>query len=203
MPTLTGIGCRIRWWPSAWRLRWGWGEALHSWILNVFYKGPSLGGRALVTVGNAAVILGAAVGLSRLARNASGAERAEWGFAILLWPCLYFLFFLATRSSYALFTWYYLPVLPFLLLVVAVGWQRLAMAAPPAAAWGLLFAFLAYVPFQTWRQAIPPKASLRQRGPGRALPGGGAHPGCGGRCGVGSAFRDDRRGGSAGLFRAR
>ena len=143
-------------------LKVGCGEALHSWILNVFYKGPSLGGRALVTVGNLAVLAGAAAGLARLRKHPAGAERAGLCMTILLWPGLYFLF-----------SWPRAPAMPCSPGItcpcclsscwwwrwVGSGWRA---AAPPAAGWALLFAFLAYVPFQTWRQDIPRKHRFAQ-----------------------------------------
>lgn len=130
----------------------GFADALYSWILNVFYKGPSLGGVTAVTLANLLAMAGAAAGFRR-ARRADG---IPW--ELLAWPGLYFLFFIATRSSYILFTWYYLPVLPFLLVFIVCGLERLAAGRlGESAAWALVFAFLALVPWQTHRQKLPAK----------------------------------------------
>ena len=126
-------------------------EGLRAWVLNVFYKGPCLGGFALATLGNALFVIGAAMGYRRGPR-----APAPWG--ILLWPGLYFLFFMATGASYILFTWYFLPVLPFLILFLTAGLERLARdRVPEKAAWIGLLLFLAYVPAQTFRQRLPEK----------------------------------------------
>ena len=132
-------------------LRVGALESLESWILNVFYKGPSFGGRAVVTVAN---LLAAAAAAWGFARRPGGP--VPW--ALLAWPCAYILFFLATRSSYALFTWYYLPVLPFAILFLVAGLRRLVpLGKANGSAWAILFAFLVYVPVQTFLQGIPQK----------------------------------------------
>lgn len=47
-------------------------EGLRSWILNVFYKGPSLGGVSAVTLGNLLVMTGAAAGFLRRDRARFG-----------------------------------------------------------------------------------------------------------------------------------
>ena len=101
-------------------------EGLRSWILNVFYKGPSLGGVSAVTLGNLLAIAGAAAGFLRRDGNRPGAVPWE----LLVWPFLYFLFFTVTRSSYVLFTWYYLPVLPFLILFLSAGLDRFGGRTP-------------------------------------------------------------------------
>jgi hypothetical protein len=149
-------------------------EGLRSWILNVFYKGPTLGGITAVTLGNLLAMAGAAAGFLRAggwkggwngagSGAGSGSMSANPGFAavpweILVWPFLYFLFFTVTRSSYILFTWYYLPVLPFLILFLTAGLDRLAIGRlPEKAAWAGLLAFLIAVPVQTLRQGLPRK----------------------------------------------
>jgi hypothetical protein len=77
---------------------------------------------------------------------------------ILVWPIVYFLFFMVTRSSYILFVWYYLPVLPFLLAFIFCGLNRLAAGRiSERTAWLLVLAFLVYVPVQTYQQRIPEK----------------------------------------------
>ena len=65
------------------------------------------------------------------AASAAGpsARRRPIPWELLAWPAVYFLFFTATRSSYILFTWYFLPVLPFLILFLVAGLARLAEAA--------------------------------------------------------------------------
>ncbi len=143
----------------------GFMEGMRSWILNVFYKGPTLGGITVVTLGNLLAIAGAAAGFLRIgSRGENGAkgEMCKKGAAvpweILVWPFLYFLFFTVTRSSYILFTWYYLPVLPFLILFLAAGLDRLSDGRlPEKAAWAGLLAFLVAVPVQTLRQGLPRK----------------------------------------------
>jgi hypothetical protein len=138
-------------------------EGLQSWILNVFYKGPSFGGVTAVTLGNLLILAGAAAGFLRK-RPTGGAMQASapagraipW--ELLVWPFLYFLFFTVTRSSYVLFTWYYLPVLPFLILFLAAGLDRLAEGRlPDRLAWAGLSLFLLWVPWQTFRQQLPAK----------------------------------------------
>ncbi|MEO6095936.1 MAG: hypothetical protein ABIW76_09700 [Fibrobacteria bacterium] len=158
-------------------IRVGLFEGLHSWILNVFYKGPSFGGVSAVTLANILIVAGAAAGflrkpgasgtafLSRGYPAGAGTERSAppaigrvipW--ELLAWPFLYFLFFTATRSSYILFTWYYLPVLPFLILFLTAGLGRLADGRlSPRIAWAGLSAFLLFVPWQTFRQHLPAK----------------------------------------------
>ena len=136
----------------------GFMEGLRSWILNVFYKGPSLGGVTAVTLGNLLAVAGAAAGFLRKGGKAGkgGTESVPW--EMLAWPFLYFLFFTVTKSSYILFTWYYLPVLPFLLLFLAAGLDRLASGLlPEKAAWAALLVFLIGVPVQTLRQELPRK----------------------------------------------
>ncbi|MDB5104294.1 MAG: putative rane protein [Fibrobacteres bacterium] len=141
----------------------GFAEGLRSWILNVFYKGPCLGGTTVVTLANLAAMAAAAAGFLRPRRPGDpGAGTGVTGRAVpwelLAWPFLYFLFFTVTRSSYILFTWYYLPVLPFLILFLAAGIGRLARdRLPSKAAWAVLLAFLAYVPAQSFRQRLPQK----------------------------------------------
>lgn len=135
-------------------IRVGFSDGIWAWILNVFYKGPSFGGVTAVTIANGLILLAAAAGFLR-ARKADGSH-APWG--LLAWPFLYFLFFMATRSSYALFTWYFLPVLPFLILFLIAGIERLLRdRAPASLQWGLFFGFLAFVPAQTFRQQLPQK----------------------------------------------
>ncbi len=136
----------------------GFREGLAAWILNVFHKGPCLGGATLTAALNLAVLAGAALGF---ARRQAPEERAPW--PLLAWPFCYFLFFLLSGASYALFTWYYLPVLPFLILFLVAGLHRLSAGrAPEPAVWGGLFLFLAYVPAQTFRQHLPAKHVLAQ-----------------------------------------
>ncbi|HKP94503.1 MAG TPA: hypothetical protein VJ385_01980 [Fibrobacteria bacterium] len=130
-------------------------EGLRSWILNVFYKGPCLGGFTLTTLGNLLVLGAAAAGFLR--------RKARIPWALLAWPSLYFLFFTCTGASYALFTWYYLPVLPFLILFLAEGLRRLAEdRVPPQALRAGLFLFLAYVPAQTFLQGLPRKHAFAE-----------------------------------------
>lgn len=132
----------------------GFGEGIQAWILNVFYKGPSFGGVTAVTLANFLVIGAALAGYAR-GWKADG-TRAPW--SLLAWPFLYFLFFMATRSSYALFTWYFLPVLPFLILFLIGGVERLLRDRLQASLhWALFFGFLAWVPAQTFRQRLPQK----------------------------------------------
>lgn len=139
----------------------GLGEALWSWIANVFYKGPTLGGQSLVTLGNILAIAGAIAGFLRrgpVADSPATGSLRPFPPSLLAWPLAYFLFFMATRSSYILFTWYYLPVLPFLILAIVHGLARLfAGRLKPIAAYAALFAFLVYVPAQTMYQETPRK----------------------------------------------
>jgi hypothetical protein len=136
-------------------------EGLRSWILNVFYKGPSLGGTTLTTLANLSAIAVAAAGFLRFRKAETSDDSSAVGHApweLLAWPFLYFLFFTVTRSSYVLFTWYFLPVLPFLILFIVSGIERALRGRLPAwMAWAGLLAFLAYVPFQTFRQQLPRK----------------------------------------------
>ncbi|MDQ3000676.1 MAG: hypothetical protein M3Y08_05390 [Fibrobacterota bacterium] len=142
-------------------------DGLQSWVLNVFYKGPCLGGTTLTTLANLSAIAIAAVGFWHAReRGSTNGKDARWTLAagspvpweLLVWPFLYFLFFTVTRSSYILFTWYYLPVLPFLILFIVSGIERAMRGRLPAGvAWAGLFAFLAYVSFQTFRQQLPQK----------------------------------------------
>ena len=137
----------------------GFADAIYSWILNVFYKGPTTGGVTAVTLINLLAMAGAAAGFLRAQRRSSAAVPWE----LLVWPVCYFLFFMATRSSYILFTWYYLPVLPFLLLFAICGLERLASGRLGGkAAWLLVGLFLAYVPWQTFRQHLPRKHRFAQ-----------------------------------------
>jgi hypothetical protein len=109
----------------------------------------------LTTALNAFAIAAAALGFRR------DPARAPWG--LLAWPFLYFLFFTVTGASYILFTWYYLPVLPFLILFLAAGIQALAAdRLPSKAAWLGLALFLAYVPAQTFRQQLPRKHAFAE-----------------------------------------
>lgn len=131
-------------------------EGLNSWILHVFFKGPSTGGVTAVTLVNILAIAGATVGF--LSRRHSKATYADFPWQILVWPGLYFLFFMVTQSSYILFVWYYLPVLPFLLAIIFCGLDRLAKGrVGDGTAWILVLVFLIYVPVQTYRQHIPQK----------------------------------------------
>jgi hypothetical protein len=82
----------------------------------------------------------------------------------LAWPAAYFLFMLASGASYVLFPWYFLPVLPFLILVLIDGLWRRMEGFPPSAAWALLFSFLAFVPVQTFRQQLPAKHRFAEAG---------------------------------------
>lgn len=135
-------------------IRVGLGEAAWSWIANVFYKGPTFGGITAVTAANLALIGAAAAGFLR--RAGAGGRPFPW--LLLAWPAAYFAFYLATRSSYILFTWYYLPVLPFLILAAAAGMARLAEGRlREAPAYALLIAFCALVAVQTIRQDLPGK----------------------------------------------
>ena len=142
----------------------GFVDGLRAWMLNVFYKGPTFGGARAITLANALILVGAVVGyLRRRNRNSPSVLHADrlipW--QILVWPAVYFAFFMATRSSYVLFTWYYLPVLPFLFLFLCAGLERLAdKLLPPTLEWALFFGFLACVPAQTFRQHLPQKHVL-------------------------------------------
>ena len=132
----------------------GFTDGLWAWILNVFYKGPSFGGVTVVTLINSAII---AAGLAGYLRGfKADGSHAPW--PLLAWPFLYFVFFMATRSSYLLFTWYFLPVLPFLILFLIGGVERLLRDRLQASLqWALFFGFLAWVPAQTFRQKLPQK----------------------------------------------
>lgn len=155
----------------------GLAEGLRAWVLNVFFKGPCFGGTRTVALANLAVLAAAASGwIRRRNRNGTvtgrlseaggprnpGGTRAAW--ILLVWPGAYFLFFLATGASYVLFAWYFLPVLPFLILVVIEGLARRLEGLPPSAAWALFFGFLAFVPAQTFRQGLPAKHRLAEAG---------------------------------------
>ncbi len=134
----------------------GFTEGLRSWILNVFYKGPTTGGVTAVTLVNLIVIIAATLGFRRSFKSNPGHAGIPW--ELLIWPFVYFLFFTVTRSSYILFTWYYLPVLPFLLVFLICGLDRFAQGhVSEKWAWVVVFAFLAYVPMQTYRQHLPQK----------------------------------------------
>gem|GEM_PF-5881509 len=141
----------------------GYLEGMRSWIQHVFYKGPSFGGATLTAVGNL-LVTGAAIAgyiLGRKPGTPGGREEIPWG--LLVWPGAYFLFFTFTRSSYILFNWYYLPVLPFLILFIAAGADRLAGGRiSRKAAWVMVLAFLAYAPVQTFRQHLPQKHRLAE-----------------------------------------
>lgn len=138
-------------------IRVGPGEALWSWVANVFYKGPAFGGFTTATLANLLFLGAAAAGHLRPA----SARVPAFPWSLLLWPAAYFLFYLATRSSYILFTWYYLPVLPFLILLAVHGLFRLSDGRMrPWQAWAVLFAFAAWVSFQTFRQDLPGKHRL-------------------------------------------
>lgn len=147
-------------------IRIGPGEALWSWVANVFYKGPAFGGLTVVTVANLLLLGAALAGHLRKRGPYPGPARVPppgpavpaFAWLLLLWPAAYFLFFLATRSSYILFTWYYLPVLPFLILLTVHGLARLADGRLRTAhAWVGLFAFAAWVSLQTFRHDLPGK----------------------------------------------
>jgi hypothetical protein len=137
-------------------IRVGFAEGLRSWLINAFYKGPTTGGVAAVTVCNLAAM--AAAGLGYLRSPLPGKSRAPIPWELLVWPLAYFLFFTITRSSYILFTWYYLPVLPFLLAFALCGMERLAAGrAGERMAWAAVLFFLAWIPVQTFRQDLPRK----------------------------------------------
>jgi len=145
-------------------------EGLRAWVLNVFFKGPCFGGTRTVAVANLLILAAAASGWRRRGNmsvtvtggNAQVSGRIPW--ALLAWPGAYFLFFMATGASYVLFPWYFLPVLPFLILIVIEGLARRMEGVPPSAAWALFFGFLAYVPAQTFRQQLPAKHRLAEAG---------------------------------------
>ncbi len=145
----------------------GFVEGLQAWVLNVFYKGPCFGGARITTLANGLIVAGAVAGFLR-GRNRNGSRSAPGGDAgipwrLLAWPAVYFLFFTATRSSYAIFTWYFLPVLPFLILFLASGLERMLRGVLPATLhWGLFFGFLALVPAQTFRQKLPQKHAFQE-----------------------------------------
>jgi hypothetical protein len=96
--------------------------------------------------------------------NRQDTDTQAFPWALFAWPAAYFLFFMATGSSYVLFNWYFLPVLPFLILALAGGLARLSAGWPPAAAWALFFGFLAWAPAQTFRQRLPEKHRLAEAG---------------------------------------
>jgi len=143
-------------------------EGLGAWMLNVFFKGPCFGGTRTVAIANLLILAAAAWGwkppgnANRSNMNDTVTERFPW--PILAWPGAYFLFFMATGASYVLFPWYFLPVLPFLILVVVEGLARGMQGLPASAAWALFFGFLAYVPAQTFRQQLPAKHRLAEAG---------------------------------------
>lgn len=124
-------------------------EAMQSWILNVFYKGPSFGGVTAVTILQTLAIVAAGVGYFL---------KKSFPWKIMVWPFLYFAFYIATHSSYILFTWYYLPVLPFLILLTIKGLAHL-IENSKAEKWQWLFVYglLIYIPVQTFRQHLPSK----------------------------------------------
>ena len=134
----------------------GLAEGLRAWMLNVFFKGPCFGGTRTVAVLNALILAAAAAGW----RKRGGAP--PW--AMLAWPAAYFLFFLASGASYILFPWYFLPVLPFLILFLVGGLARLSEGAPPAVGWALFFGGLAFVPAQTFREKLPEKHRSAEAG---------------------------------------
>jgi hypothetical protein len=174
----------------------GFVEGLRSWILNVFYKGPTTGGVRVVTGFNLVVIIGSVIGFWKStalwkAKNSFHQMRAPdplhknvsigthgpirpIAWEILVWPGCYFLFFMASHSSYILFTWYYLPVLPFLILFIISGLERLYQSVFPSdfqndlqshfqshrmekLIWALVLGFMILVPVQTFRQQLPQK----------------------------------------------
>ncbi len=164
----------------------GFWEGIQSWVQNVFYKGPTLGGWSMITMGNLLLIGMAGIGFYQQDKRRS----IPW--KILIWPFTYFLFFTVTRSSYVLFTWYYLPVLPFLIAFIVCGlerfWTKILVAKENfenekiagaeldkkfvpkkiitrlfnQAPWIFLFAFLFWVPAQTFKQHLPDKHRLAE-----------------------------------------
>jgi hypothetical protein len=140
-------------------------EGLRAWALNVFFKGPCFGGTRTLALFNALILAASIAGWARdpnhIPRD-TVPRRLPW--PMLAWPAAYFLFLMAAGASYALFPWYFLPVLPFLILVLIGGLARLCAGLPPAAAWALFFGFLAWVPAQTFRQRLPEKHRLAEAG---------------------------------------
>jgi hypothetical protein len=136
-------------------------EALRSWKLNVFYKGPTTGGVTAVTLVNLLAIGTASLGFWRIRKTSQEQGGIPW--ELLVWPFGYFLFFMLTRSSYILFTWYYLPVLPFLIVFIFCGIDRVFRGrVNEVTAWILVLGFLVWVPVQTFRQHLPLKHRLTE-----------------------------------------
>ncbi|MBN1130116.1 MAG: hypothetical protein JXA71_14085 [Chitinispirillaceae bacterium] len=119
-------------------------DAIGFWWNTLFFGGPAYGGRRCVMAGNLLFISLGIFGLIIASRKKS---RTVW--MLLIWPVLYFCFFMVTRSSHQYFTWYYLPVLPFLSIVSSFGLQeigvRLRLRRWRFAGWLLLILFCGIV----------------------------------------------------------
>jgi hypothetical protein len=139
---------------------------LRAWLLNVFFKGPCFGGTRTIAVANLIITGVAAYGWGKTGTmgNENDTVTHKIPLAMFAWPAAYFLFFMASGASYALFAWYFLPVLPFLILAIVGGWARLWAGRPSAGAWGLFLLFVAWVPAQTFLQDLPAKHRLAEAG---------------------------------------
>jgi hypothetical protein len=111
----------------------GW-AALQNWFEQGLLKGPMLGGQRILTLLWCLAVAVAALGLLRTLfsrRRASSQPVASASlpplpFLLFLWPALYFALYFFSGASQSSFSWYYTPVMPFLLLAIALGWQRVA-----------------------------------------------------------------------------
>ncbi len=97
-------------------------DAVGFWWNTLFFGGPDYGGLHMTIVGNVLF-----VGLSMLGLIGAPWKRLLLIGHLLIGPLLYFGFFIFTRSSHPFFTWYYLPVMPFILIASCFGLQELSV----------------------------------------------------------------------------
>lgn len=92
--------------------------AIGFWFNTLFYGVPEYGGMRSRIFGNVLFTLLGIIGLILAPWN-----QKRVAIKLSLWPILYFSFFIFTKSSHEYFTWYYLPVLPFLIIILSSGLQ--------------------------------------------------------------------------------
>jgi hypothetical protein len=93
------------------------GEAFKSWIDNAFFAGPLLSGRKIT---GAAVLTCIVVSIAGFVRSRS----RLLPLCLLAWPALYVAFFIVTGSSNYYAPWYYFPIVPVIIIVVAFGMRE-------------------------------------------------------------------------------
>ena len=91
-------------------------SALRYWWDSLFFGGPVYGGLKTIILLNSLVLILSLIGLYHARKN------FQIRF-LLIWPTFYLIFFLITKASKDVFTWYYLPLLPFLIIVISFGLQ--------------------------------------------------------------------------------